>query len=332
MPPAKPHTPRATSQTPPARHEAAAPTPPETVDPVWLLKALALSIAAALLCVYAAACLLFYQGEWQLVLHPSHTIDRTPTNAGLPFEEIRFGDFDTGQPHLTAWWVPAQNPSATMPQFQTRFAAYTILLLHSGSGSLSDTLPTLALLQRTGLNIFAIDYRGFGASDPSLHPDDARMMQDAQAALDYLVTTRHMPARDIIPMGSGLGASSLPLQLAHDHPGLPAVILDHPDPNPAATAVAARPSSLIPVRLLFGNRFAIAAPLTSLKTPKLLIAGGPSTGSTEDPAQLAHVQTLFHHAASPQLRYHPPTRQLGSGTGGRPPALPRSIPASALTC
>lgn len=292
MPPAKPHTPRGNTRP----GKPAAPAPLEIVDPIWLLKALSLSIAAALLCVYAAACLLFYQGEWQLVLHPSHTVDRTPASAGLPFEEIRFGDFDTGQPHLTAWWVPAQNPSATMPQFQTRFAAYTILLLHSGSGSLSDTVPTLALLHRTGLNIFAIDYRGFGVSDASVHPDDTHMAQDAQAALDYLVSTRHIAARFIVPYGAGLGAS-LAVQLAHDHPELPAVILDHPDPDPAATAVAARPSSLIPVRLLFGNRFAIAAPLTSLATPKLLITGGPSQNSTEDSA----IQTLFHHAASPSF-------------------------------
>jgi len=290
--PARPHPPRGNIRP----SKTAAPAPPETVDPIWLLKALALSLAAALLCVYAAACLLFYQGEWQLVLHPSHTVDRTPTSVGLPFEDVRFGDFDTGQPHLTAWWIPAQNPSSTTPQFQTRFAAYTILYLHSGSGSLSDTVPALTLLHRTGLNVFAIDYRGFGASDPSQHPDDARMMQDAQAALDYLVSTRHIPARFIIPYGASLGAS-LAVQLAHDHPDLPAVILDHPDPDPAATAVAARPSSLIPVRLLFGSRFAIAAPLASLKTPKLLIASGPSQRSVEE----STVQNLFHHAASPSF-------------------------------
>ena len=266
---------------------AAASASVEVVDPVWLLKALSLSLLAVALCVYTAICLLFYQGEWQLVLHPSHTIERTPSSAGVAYSDVHFGDFDTGQPHLTAWWIPAQNPSATTPEFQSRYAAFTVLYLHSGSGSLSETVPMLALLHNTGLNIFAIDYRGFGASDASIHPSDERMAQDAEAALNYLIATRHIPARTIIPYGVGLGAS-LAVRLAHDHPELAAVILDNPDPDPAATASAVRPSNFIPVRLLFGNRFAIAKPLAALTTPKLLIAGGPSASSSGDLSSRPH--------------------------------------------
>jgi hypothetical protein len=275
---------------------SATPAAVEVVDPIWLAKALALSLAAALLCAYAAVCLLFYQGAWQLVLHPTQTIDRTPASAGLPFSSIRFGDYNTGQPHLTAWWVPAQSATAG-PVSQARYSSPTVLYLHGGSGSLSDTIPAIALLHRAGLNIFAIDYRGFGASDASLHPDAPRMAQDAAAALDYLVATRHIPARRIIPYGTGLGAP-LAVQLAQDHTELPAIILDNPDPDPAATAAAARPSRIIPVRRLFGDRFAIAKPLASLATPKLLIAGGTYTdrSTSSDPRR---VQELFQQAASP---------------------------------
>ncbi len=266
---------------------------PDLVDPRWLLKALALTIAIAAICAWLTACLLFYQGAWQLVLHPSSTVNRTPADAGIPFTPVRFGDFNTGQPHLTAWWIP--DPS--VPDANARSSSsLTILYLHGGSGSLSDTLPALARLHNLDLHIFAVDYRGFGASDPSKHPDADRMSQDADAALDYLVTTRHIPPGDIVPMGSGLGAS-VAVRLAHDHAEVPAVILDNPDPDPAATAAAAYHSHIIPVRLLFGDRFALATPLAEISTPKLLVAADPIAPA---PAPTSTMEDLFRHAAGPR--------------------------------
>ena len=290
---------RKPTRTSGAPGRSAANPPLEVVDPRWLVNALALSIGAALLCAYLTACLLFYQGLWQLVLHPSHTVDRTPANIGIAFTTVRFGDFDTGQPHLTGWWIPSsQTPDAYPARLNTAPPSFTsrvtVLYLHNGAGSLSDTLPALAILHSTGSNIFAIDYRGFGASDASVHPDAERMQQDAEAALDYLVTTQHTSQSSIIPMGTGLGAY-FAVQLAHAHSELPGVILDNPDPDPAATA-AAQTSRLIPVRLLFGTRFAIAAPLATLATPKLLFAGGSDVSSADEP----RIETLYRNAASPK--------------------------------
>jgi uncharacterized protein len=287
MPPAKP---QASRPTPASRRT----TTPEVVDPVWLAKALSLSLVAALLCGYATLCLLVYQGAWQLILHPSHTIDRTPASAGLVYSDVRFDASETGQPRLTAWWIP----TAPEAGFQARHASFTILYLHDGSGSLSNSVPMLALLHRAGLNIFAIDYRGFGASDSSVHPSEVRMTQDAAAALEYLTATLHIPTRDIIPYGVGLGAS-LAANLAQANGGLAAVILDNPDPDPASTAAAAKPSRVIPVRLLFGNKFDIKKAIATLGTPKLLIAGGPNSANAA--ADLRVVQLLFKQAASPSF-------------------------------
>ncbi len=280
------------------------PLPPklafEPVDPVWLLKALALSVLAALVCAWLTLCLLFYQGEWQLILHPTHIVDRTPASASLAYEPVRFDATETGQPRLTGWWIPAQatpQPGAS-PSFQpvAKYAAFTILYLHDGSGSLSNTIPALTRLHQAGINVFAIDYRGFGQSDAADHPTEARMAQDSAAALDYLTAVRHIPAAAIIPYGSGLGAS-LAANLAHAHPELPAVILDNPNPDPTATAVASHPSRIVPVRLLFREHFEIAGPLATLTTPKLLIADGPAPPATSDTTR--GLQILFRKAASP---------------------------------
>jgi pimeloyl-ACP methyl ester carboxylesterase len=274
----------------------------EVVDPIWLLKAIGLTLVAALVCAWLTACWLVYQGEWQLILHPAHAVDRTPTDVGLAFDEIHFGASETGQPRLTGWWIPAQSPPAPnarlSPQSIPKYANYTILYLHDGAGSLANTVPMLATLHRAGLNIFAFDYRGFGASDASAHPSEPRMTQDAAAALDYLASTRHIPIRNIVPYGVGLGAA-LAADLAHNHSDLPAVILDNPDPDPASTAASAHPSRVIPVRLLFGNGFDIVTPMAALATPKLLIAGGPNSSSPI--RNLGQLQSLFLHAASPSF-------------------------------
>lgn len=333
MPPPKPRAARSAPTRPPLRPHPA--TPPQPVDPVWLLKALALSLLAALLCAWLTLCLLFYQGEWQLVLHPTRGIAQTPASAGLAFDSVRFDASETGQPRLTAWDIPAPvsrdpTPPAATPPTATAapYAAYTILYLHDGSGSLSATIPALARLHQAGLNVFAIDYRGFGASDASLHPNQARMAQDTAAALDFLVNTRHLPLQRILPFGDGLGAA-LAVNLAHQHPELPAVILSNPNPDPTATALAAQPSRMIPVRLLFRDRFDIATPLATLATPKLLIAGGPDPAEP-DPSALRAIETLFHHAASPSFSVTlPPTNDSAPYTTTLTRFLDQYLPAAA---
>src|SRR5258705_8925106 len=81
--------PRPTSK--PARPTSRQPTaPPDVVSPIWLVKAIVLTIVAALLCGYLTLCLLFYQGQWQLVLHPSRTSASPVSIAGIPYELIRF--------------------------------------------------------------------------------------------------------------------------------------------------------------------------------------------------------------------------------------------------
>jgi len=286
MSPAKPQATQRTAST--NRKD-----PPQVVDPIWLIKALSLSLVGAFICGYLALCFLYYQGAWQLLLHPAHAVDRTPSSANLDFADVHFDSSETGQPRLTGWWIPADTLNGT----PARYATFTILYLHDGSGSLSGTVPMLNELHRAGLNIFAIDYRGFGASDSTAHPSEERMTQDAAAAFDYLTGTRHLPTENIIPYGTGLGAS-LAANLAAGHPGVQAVILDNPNPDPASTA-AAQTSRLIPAQTLMGRPFDIGKPISTLGIPKLLIAGGPNSTSNGNENRL---EELFKRAASPSFK------------------------------
>ncbi len=256
----------------------------EIVDPRWLLKVLGLVIAVAAVLAYLSLCFLIYQGAWQLLLQPSSKVDRTPAALSLPFDAVRFDAGATGRPRLSAWWIPASSP-----------ASATLLYLHGGRGSLADTVDQLALLHRAGVNVLALDYRGFGMSDHT-HPNQSRMTEDADAALDYLTATRHLAPATIVPYGVGLGAV-LAASLAANHPDLPAIIVDNPDPDAAARIVHDNRSRLMPVRLLIRDRFDLATPLRQFRGPKLLLVGGP--GETH-PDLDARSGTFFRDLPDPK--------------------------------
>jgi len=261
----------------PSRRAAAHTAAPETVDPRWLLKAGAAVFAVALLCALGLFWAVFYYTQWQYVLAPSRTVTASPTSIGLAFTEVHFGVDTTGQPQLDGWWIPADTP-----------ASPTVLLLHSGDGSMSDVLPQVRLFHDTNLNVLLFDYRGFGRSGGA-HPTQALMQADGQSALAFLRDTRHIDPGHILVYGNGLGAS-LAVSLCASHPEISAVILESPLGD-TETQVAHDPRTrLVPVRLLFHEQFPLATPLRTLATPKLLITTEESSG-----------QEKLHQAADPKM-------------------------------
>jgi pimeloyl-ACP methyl ester carboxylesterase len=256
----------------------------------WILGALAGIILAAVLLLYGSLCLLFWQGEWQLIFHPSNTVSGTPASLGLAFDELRFGATETGQLPLDGWWVP----SATAPPSPS----LTVLYLHGPRGSLTDALPAIAALHGAGVNVFAFDPRGFGRSAWAT-PSERRWNQDADAAFRFLTETRHLAPQQIILCGTDLGAS-VAAELAVRQPSAAALVLDNPQP-PTLSLLRADPRTrLLPVGLLARDRFDPEAALATSPLPKLFLAldgAGPSTvpfaPRAREPKQIA----LIPHAA-----------------------------------
>lgn len=245
---------------PPGWKNPLAPQQP-LANPRWLVTALAATLALAVVSVYIAFCLLFWQGQWQLVFKPSPAITSTPASIRLKYDDIAFDATETGVLQLNGWWVPADD---TAP-----YTADTLLFMHDGLGSLSATVPQLLALHELGINIFAFDYRGFGKS-VHLHPSEASTREDADAAWNYLVDTRHLSPSRIVLDGVGLGAA-IAAETAGRHPQAPAVILEDPRP-PVLEALQSDPRlRLLPVRWLFHDRFDPANTLAHLRTPKLLL-------------------------------------------------------------
>lgn len=222
-----------------------------------MIGAMLIVIAAAALCAYATLGLLFYQGQWQFVLHPAKAVTAIP---GASFDEVHFDVTSAGAPRLDGWWIPAGAGA--------RWSGDTILYFHGGAGSLSNCIGDLDALHALGINVFAFDYRGYGKS-AGPHPTEARMNQDAAAAWNYLIQTRHLASDSIVLYGAGVGAS-LGAEIAARH--APAgVVLEAPNEPARKLIESDGRAKILPMWLLLNERFDPAPALKSLSAPKLFI-------------------------------------------------------------
>jgi uncharacterized protein len=259
----------------------------------WLLGAAGITLLGAIFCAWLTLCLLYWQGSWQLLFHPKAAITRSPASIGLAFEPVHFAATETGTTPLTGWWIPNQN------------SRFTVLYLHGSDGNLSDSIDTLAALHRQNLDLFAIDYRGYGQSQPiheAGHPSEKQLRQDAEWALTWLTLTRSIPAKNIVVFGSGLGAN-LAAELAADHSELAGVILDQPLQNPMAPVFSDSRSRLVPAHWLVRDRFDLSAATATLHLPSLWLL---AQAQKSHPAQIpAAYQTVSSKKAAVWL--NPPT-------------------------
>jgi uncharacterized protein len=275
----------------------------------WLLSALGIAIVLSAVCAYAAFCLLFYQGSWQLIFHPAHTISATPRSVGLAYDDIRFDFTETGKPQLSGWWIPAGADA----QYPDR----TILLLHDGRGSLSDSVAQIQALHALGINIFAFDYRGFGQS-ANMHPSEERMNRDADAAIAYLTSgSRHMPAKSIVLYGTGLGAPVAAAAAAR-HPGITVLILENVSPDALTLMASDSRTKLLPVRLLTSDRFDTKQAITGLSIDKLFLERGNSPQTEQLFHAAGYPKQLFQMAVDDQSRYLDTLRRFLDETPGHP--------------
>ncbi|MGA7524122.1 MAG: hypothetical protein WBW84_16845 [Acidobacteriaceae bacterium] len=266
------------------------PEPPITVSPRWLLSAFAATLVLAAVCGYGTLCLLFYQGQWQLLFHPSRTVNATPATAGLPYQQIHFDVTDAGQPRLDAWWIPAAPGSS--------YVTDTVLYLHDARGSLSDTVPTLSQLHTLGLNVFAIDYQGFGHS-AGRHPTERLATVDSTAAWTYLTDTRHIPARDLVVYGDGAGAVFAAHLAATFAPA--GVILEDPPPPARQTFASDARARLLPLWLLQKEFLDPSANLAHSHAPLLFLVRQGDAARTHQLFQVASDPKQFY-----DLRSAPP--------------------------
>jgi uncharacterized protein len=233
--------------------------PAPTVSGRWLLTAVGLAIGGAAACAWGALCLLFWQGSWQLLYHPTSAVTRTPASAGLVFDSVGFATTQAGEPRLKGWWIPAGADA--------RYGRFTVLYLHGQNGNVGDAIDELATLHDLGLNVLAFDYRGYGQSEFQ-RPSEARWREDAESALNYLTGTRHVAASAIVLDGKDLGAN-LALEIAAAHPELAGVVVESPVDEPMQAIFNDARARMVPAHVLVRDRWDSDGPAAAIKIPSL---------------------------------------------------------------
>lgn len=227
-------------------------------------------------------CLLFYQGAWQLVLHPAQGGDgNAHTLANLPAAPVHFDVDATGRPQLSGWRIPSVLPSRGVA-----------IYLRGGDASLQTSTADatdIHALHDSAFDVLTFDYRGYGSSAAG-HPSQERMQADADAAYAYAVDDLKTDAAHIVLAGEGLGAV-LAANVAHAHGSAPALIVFDGDASAYERVRHDPRGRILPVALLFHDRFDLAAALAATATPKLLISAGPDAPER---------QAAYAGAASPK--------------------------------
>jgi fermentation-respiration switch protein FrsA (DUF1100 family) len=126
------------------------------------------------------------------IFFPTKVIEATPDAFNLTFEDVFLPTSDGEK--LNAWFVPA-GPDGKV-----------VLFFHGNAGNISHRLEQLVLFNKLGLNVFIIDYRGYGKSTGRVNEQGIYL--DAQAAYNYLVHTRGVSPDKILLYGESLGSQA----------------------------------------------------------------------------------------------------------------------------
>jgi len=152
---------------------------------------------AALLTLVLAGCTQFF-------FQPQRQASAAPDLRAENYRAERLAAADGTM--LSAWYFPARTPAGTAGRT-------TVLFLHGNAENLSTQFRSIAWMPEQGLDVLALDYRGYGESQgvPTLRG----VQLDIDAAMDWLLTRHEAEPRKIVLFGQSLGGALAIYYAAH---------------------------------------------------------------------------------------------------------------------
>jgi uncharacterized protein len=134
---------------------------------------------------------LMYLRQPQMIFFPLSELYQTPADWGLEYEDVKLDTADGVQLH--GWYIP------------NRESEQVLLFFHGNAGNISHRRDSIGLFHRLGLNVFIIDYRGYGKSEGK--PGEQGLYKDAVAAWHYLTEEKGFDPDDVVIFGRSLGGA-----------------------------------------------------------------------------------------------------------------------------
>lgn len=210
-----------------------------------------LTIAISMYLLLALMVYLFQDRMVFLSNLPGRALEATPKDIGLNYQDVSLTTSDDERLH--GWYVPATNPRGVL------------LFFHGNAGNISHRLDSIRIFHELGLDTLIIDYRGYGQSTGKATEQGTYL--DAQAAWDYLVDTRGIPADRILIFGRSLGGAIGTWLGAQNTPA--AVIIE--SSFSSGVDIARRLYPFLPVHLLTRLQYPVADYASQLSCPVLVI-------------------------------------------------------------
>lgn len=149
----------------------------------------------------------------RLFYFPTKDSPHDPAQEGLRYENVSFASKD-GTP-LSGWFLPASG----------RRVKGTVVFSHGNAGAMGYHLGFVDWLVPRGFNVLLYDYRGYGRSGGDV--GRRGMIDDVQAAFDYVKTRKDVDGGRLVSLAHSLGgAQSITALGEHPVRGLRAVITE----------------------------------------------------------------------------------------------------------
>jgi fermentation-respiration switch protein FrsA (DUF1100 family) len=232
-----------------------------------------LKIAAVIYCLVLLV-LLFLEN---MLVYPAPRYPEGDWQASwLEHEDVSFTSADGTKLH--GWYVEHPQPKAV------------ILYCHGNGTHVAYMAEFLAEMRdKFQVSIFAFDYRGYGRSEGK--PAEKGILEDADAAQEWLAKRAGIEKKDVVLMGRSLGGG-IALHLAAEN-GARGVILQNTFTSLHDAAASHYP--WVPVRLLMKNRYDSLSRISRYTGPLFI-----SHGTADRIIPFAHGQKLFAAAPGPK--------------------------------
>lgn len=140
-----------------------------------------------------------YLQQPSMIFFPLRELVQTPKEWGLAYEDV--GLYSSDGVDLHGWYIPADS----VRDVSAPGTGKVLLFFHGNAGNISHRRDSIEIFRRLGMDVFILDYRGYGKSQGK--PGEQGLYRDARAAWDYLTGVRAVNPRDIVVFGRSLGGA-----------------------------------------------------------------------------------------------------------------------------